>query len=526
MSAETKVQAYPEAQLVPLHAIKPSPRNPRRRCDPRALEDLTASVRQQGVLEPILLRPAGKGYEIVAGERRFLAATAAGLASVPAIVRALDDAQAGEIALIENIQREDLPPLIEAEAYAALVKRHGYSQADIAAKTGKSPAYVSQRLALLALPKAAREALDAGRLPLRVALLLTRVPATLQAEAAERVLGRGDGDPVGFREAARIVLGYSARLGAAAFDLEDAELVPEAGPCSACPKVSAHEAHRDLFGSVPALREAACLDSACFRAKQEAHWRRAQAQARDRGQDVIPDDEARRLFMGQTLSSDQYADLDGVCPVDPKRRTWRQLVRSADKLPRAIARDEHGRVHELTPRPVAVEALRSRGYAFAQPAPSPKASPSGDRRRAEERARERQERQRREVLRATANAAAEAVVAAVEKKDHGAAFWRFVVAGLAAGSWHEAIAATVKRRGWADKKGEHPTAALERQLAKLSVAQLRGLVVDLLLGRHSISAYSTASPFSSVLRQGCKTFGVDLARLHKACAARAKAKAA
>jgi ParB family transcriptional regulator, chromosome partitioning protein len=137
--------------MVPLTAVKPNPEQPRKYFAEDALAELAASILERGLLQPIVVRRHEGGYQLLAGERRFRAAQRAELDRLPAIVR--DDGDALEIALIENLQREDLGPLEEASALAALIERHGYSHREVATLLGKSRPYVSNTLALNRLPE-------------------------------------------------------------------------------------------------------------------------------------------------------------------------------------------------------------------------------------------------------------------------------------------------------------------------------------------------------------------------------------
>jgi len=133
--------------------ITPNPKQPRIAADPAALEDLTASIREHGVLQPILVRPLERGhYEIVAGERRWRAVTALALAMIPAIIEEMSDEQAIEIAVIENLQRENLSPLDEAAIFARMTNELGYSIRKLADKLGKDKGYIENRLRLVAAP--------------------------------------------------------------------------------------------------------------------------------------------------------------------------------------------------------------------------------------------------------------------------------------------------------------------------------------------------------------------------------------
>ena len=153
--------------LLPLQSVSPNPNQPRRSFDEGRLAELTASVREQGILQPILVRPsAGKPgkYEIVAGERRYRAAIQAELKHIPAIVKPLEDKTTLEIALIENIQRQDLNPLEEAASYRELLDNYNYTQAQLAEKLGKSRLYLANTMRLLALPEDIGRLITAGRI--------------------------------------------------------------------------------------------------------------------------------------------------------------------------------------------------------------------------------------------------------------------------------------------------------------------------------------------------------------------------
>ncbi len=139
---------------LPVEAIHPNPRQPRRRFEPEATAGLAESIRRQGVLQPIVVRPreAG-GYEVIAGERRWRAAREAGAPTLPALVREADDRETLLLGLVENVAREDLSPVEEARAYAALIDEFELSLGDVAERVGRSKPAVSNRLRLLDLPE-------------------------------------------------------------------------------------------------------------------------------------------------------------------------------------------------------------------------------------------------------------------------------------------------------------------------------------------------------------------------------------
>ncbi|WP_265528191.1 ParB/RepB/Spo0J family partition protein [Sphingomicrobium marinum] len=145
-----------------ISSIKPNPAQPRRQFDDTALEELAASIAEKGVLQPILVRPAGGGYQIIAGERRWRAAQKAQLHEIPAIIRSFDDEAVAEIALIENIQREDLNAIEEAKGYKALAETYGHDQATIGKLVGKSRSHIANMMRLLDLPSDVAELLMKG----------------------------------------------------------------------------------------------------------------------------------------------------------------------------------------------------------------------------------------------------------------------------------------------------------------------------------------------------------------------------
>lgn len=157
--------ATEELRHLAVELVAPNPRQPRRHFDEAALQALAGSLAERGVLQPVLVRPVPGGrYELVAGERRWRAAQLAGLETIPALVRERDDAQALEIALIENMAREDLNPVEEARACAALVEELGLSREDVGRRVGRSRVAVSNLLRLLDLPDEVLDALEHGRL--------------------------------------------------------------------------------------------------------------------------------------------------------------------------------------------------------------------------------------------------------------------------------------------------------------------------------------------------------------------------
>jgi ParB family chromosome partitioning protein len=161
-AADSKPSASGGVREVDIARIRANPNQPRVQFDEAALEELADSIRERGVLQPILLRPDGEDYMIVAGERRWRAAQRARLHAIPAIVRVIDESTTAELALIENIQRQDLNPLEEAEGFRQLIAQHGHTQDGVARIVHKSRSHVANLLRLLDLPEFVRKSLLQG----------------------------------------------------------------------------------------------------------------------------------------------------------------------------------------------------------------------------------------------------------------------------------------------------------------------------------------------------------------------------
>ena len=169
--------------------IRPNPDQPRVQFREEAIDELADSIVERGVLQPILLRPHGDGFEIIAGERRWRAAQRARLHTIPAIVREIDDSAAAEIALIENIQREDLNAIEEAEGYRQLIDRHGHTQDNLAKLVHKSRSHVANLLRLLELPDFVRQALMRGDISMGHARAVAAAPDS--EELTKEIIARG-----------------------------------------------------------------------------------------------------------------------------------------------------------------------------------------------------------------------------------------------------------------------------------------------------------------------------------------------
>ena len=178
---------------IPLEELRPNPYQPRKTFDEKALEELSESIKQSGVFQPIIVRQSTiKGYEIIAGERRFRASKLAGKETVPAIVREFDEARMMQIAVLENLQREDLSPMEEAEAYEMLMKNLKLTQVELAEQLGKSRPYIANYLRLLTLPQVVKDLVQKEQLSMGQARTLLALKETDQIiPLANRVLKEG-----------------------------------------------------------------------------------------------------------------------------------------------------------------------------------------------------------------------------------------------------------------------------------------------------------------------------------------------
>jgi ParB family chromosome partitioning protein len=177
---------------VPIGDIKPNSAQPRRRFEEESLEELASSIKKHGLIQPIMVKRGGAGYELVAGERRWRAARKAGLREIPSIIRDVSAEENALFALIENIQREDLNPMEEARAYRGIMDDYGFTQEDVSKSVGKSRPYVANTLRLLKLPEKVREYLSEGKLSAGHANAIGSVAGDdAKLRLAERIMKEG-----------------------------------------------------------------------------------------------------------------------------------------------------------------------------------------------------------------------------------------------------------------------------------------------------------------------------------------------
>jgi ParB family chromosome partitioning protein len=320
----TAVQS--EYRNLPLDSLIESGMNPRRSFDEAALNELAESIRTQGLLSPLLVRPKGaQSYEIVAGARRYRAAQLAGQESVPVRIVELTDAQAIETSIVENLQRRDVHPLEEASGFAALLHldEPKYSIEQIAAKCGKSPAFVAARLKLTELAPAVTNAFLKDEIGSGHALLLAKLQPAQQEEALTACFRE---DYVSGGKPRRILLPVRQlqewierhillELDSAPFPKDDPELVPEAGPCLTCAK-------RTGFNTLlfTEIRTDACTSPDCYQSKVDAFVAKTIVakpklvqitRAYGKPQEDSP-----------AIPRNQYVEIRAEKPTNPKQAEW------------------------------------------------------------------------------------------------------------------------------------------------------------------------------------------------------------
>lgn len=316
--------------VLDLALIVASATNPRTVFNLPRLQELANSIKASGVHQPVLVRPLPPSrlqetfegfrrgerpaYELIAGERRFRASKLAGIDSIPAMIRHLTDEQVLEIQLVENLQRDDLHPMEEAEGYEKLIQATGITKEQLGEKIGKSRAYVYGRLKLLALCQDARDAFYKDEIDASRALVIARIPdAKLQIKALQEATGEDwqGGLRHNFKSFVRWAQqNVMLRLDAARFKITDASLMPEAGSCRDCSKRTG--AQPEIYADVDSAD--VCTDPTCYHAKDEAHEALVLAQARANGQEIILEKEAKKIWEWEHTPMKGFTRLDRPDP--------------------------------------------------------------------------------------------------------------------------------------------------------------------------------------------------------------------
>lgn len=301
--------------MIPMRKLKENPANPRKTYNETSLQELAESIKKVGLLQPLVVRPRGAYFEIVCGHRRRRAAALADLQEVPGVVRELDDKAAAFAAVVENLQREDVKPGEESDAFAGVVAE-GAAPEEIAAQIGRPVRYVQDRLRLQKLTPDARKYLDNGQMPLGGALIL----ATLDGERQDEVMGMDwgclgrkfeYGGKLSIGEVRHAVERTSRSISHIPWDLAEDGLA-ERCACSSCPVRTINQGH--LWDD--AAERDRCLDASCYEAKKDVWLERQRA--------------AGVIVKDGHVPYEHYSRLDDVCwqlrDEDDNAPTWEALA--------------------------------------------------------------------------------------------------------------------------------------------------------------------------------------------------------
>ncbi len=470
-AVQTAAVKEQEFKVVAIGQVRESPRNPRRTFDGKAQQDLEASIREKGIIVPLLVRPTNGSFEIVAGARRFRAAKRVGLGEIPVLVRELTDDQALEAQVIENLQRCDVHPLEEAEGYKELIRLAKYDVAEIARKVGKSGSYIYQRLKLADLTPTLKKDFLAGEISPGHAILLARLEPSEQDALWKHGLferrwnaGQTEDQPITVRALGKLIAEQIHRsLAAAPWKKDDATLLPKAGPCTTCPHRAGNQA--ELFADISKPQDT-CTKPVCYQAKLAAY-------AEGRVQDIRKEDgKAAKLSESHSkppagaLGQNQYDELNG------KKRACKDTVRGVfvdgnrvGQVARVCAAGEKCKIHNT--------------YHYAPARESAQAKAAAKRKVAKER-------RDAEIRRRLVRAVLAKVTGPLKRKD-----LERVVLAHAREMWHERQKAVVGLFGWAEtpKKrsgGWRPrddAGVIARRLPQLNETELARLMMSFVLVR-------------------------------------------
>lgn len=495
MNAPAEIEIY---KALPVAALHSSPTNPRKRFDETALKQLSESVLNDGVLQPLVVRPHPRhegSYEIVAGERRWRAAKLVGLTAVPCVLRMLTDEQVALLQTVENLQREDLHPLEEAEGYEHLAKVYHYTVDDIAAKVAKSASYVRGRMKLTALSAKAREWFYKGLLTPTTALLVARIPVpSLQDEALTGMVDHR-GQPLHATDAAAYIQrDYMLDLSRAPFPTGDETLTPKAGACGPCVKRTGNQP--ELFGDVK--QKNTCTDPTCWNGKRAAHVAKQKAEAEAKGMTVITGKAAKKILPhGDNFIAESHLKLDDRCWDDAKGRTYRELLGRDAPAP-TLVETSTGGLLEVVERKVVAPILREKGVH----------RPGTDRDREKEAAAKVENEVRAAIFTAIRNTPVKierdelAMIAIAWARDLDGDTWKRI------------------EKLWAWEKSTP-----DKAIGELETEQLSRLLLDMaLIGETRVQAWSLSTKHELLDRMAART-GVDATAIRKKVKADARAAA-
>ncbi|MGR6078507.1 ParB/RepB/Spo0J family partition protein [Achromobacter sp. CSND-B12] len=520
--SEETPREYREA-LYPRDDVIPSKTNPRKRFDQEALQELAGSLRKHGILQPILCREhpteAGK-LELIAGERRWRAAGIAKLTHVPVRIIAVDDLEMLELQVIENLQRQDLHPIEEAESYEALLAANkdnaDYGVNEMAVRLKKSRAYIYARLKLCDLEPEARTAFYEDKLTASVALLVARIPVReLQLKAlhevttgeTEEYYSDEDGPMSARRAAEHIQENYMLELKRAVFPIAQADLVATAGPCTSCIKRTG--AQPELYSDVESAD--VCTDPTCFDQKKKAHIARLAEAAEKTGQKVIRGETAEKIFPYEHSSPRGYIKPDST-PWQhiTKAKTYAEIL--GDDMPPAvmIENPHSGELISMIPEKEVFKALADKGIKTSQD---------------EHRERVKKEEAKSKLERDSRRATLESIHAAVSERISAGETLKhedllMIAQASMARLWNDHRPTVCRLWGWDHKNHDEVRAGVDG----LSAGQLALLLMEIAIAPElAVNSYSTNEP--TYLVATAERYGVDPDAAKKALRAEAREKA-
>lgn len=526
-----------EFQTLPLAAIVSSLTNPRKSFRADKLTELAASILASGVHQPILVRPLpgsrvadtdrGVTHEIVAGERRYRASVIADMPTIPALIRQLTDEQVLEIQLVENLERDDLTELEEAEGYQRLMEHSNLNADAIAGKMHKSRSYVYGRLKLLDLTMECKEAMRAGLIDASRAISIARIPdTTLQTKAlaeATREDYRGDVPSVRAFQA-WLQVNVMLRLDKAAFKITDARLVQAAGSCSVCPKRTG--ANPDLFLDVS--NADICTDPACYHGKEEAHRNMLRKKAEAKGMRIVDGEEAKEMVPHQyTDSIKGYSHLgrvrDDIVAADGTTgHTLRQLLGADAPAPILFEHPYTKELIEAVPTDEAEGVLLAKGLLKATPNTKPKGTTTNP----EYELKQLQSLAERDTKKAVQNAYFNATVQAIRTTSDAAAYkllnpallraWLVLMLDISVQTDYMA-----KALGYTFQVFEDKQDGLVMHINACSGADLYRAAAIVMMEEDDYSSYNDQEP--TVLNAAMDTLGIDTKDLAKTATAAVRA---
>jgi ParB/RepB/Spo0J family partition protein len=381
---------------VPRERIVPSPLNPRKLFDAEYLAELAQSLKENGIINPLIVRPKGDLLELVAGECRWRASEKAGLMSLPVIVRALPDHVVLEQMMAENMKRKDLTVLEEAAGFARMLAqaedgKPRYTIATLADKIGSGRSYIEDRLRLEKLSKHGRKALESGRISFNVAREICKVPRAILEKVEDEVLNPDKYDhfwdadeTLTAEQTAELIREHYVRsLQNPPFELSKPDLVPvhtdaggertEGGPCTDCPWNTANQTDGESRGRAGRGRAQgetkSCLNPACFAKKVEVNIAAQMVKASADGCKILTPEESKRVVVNGVLQHNSaYVMLDKKPDVDDLAHrtkaesapTWQQMV--GDEVKPVVAVDGRGHVFRLVEKKQAIAAAQKNGH--------------------------------------------------------------------------------------------------------------------------------------------------------------------